>query len=137
MAKVKWLDGMSVGVPEMDADHKQLFAALIAIQNALENGDKEEALALCRNLLVLAAEHNEREIEFLRRYAYPYIDNVLMVQENTVQGIQDLLSLFEKNCTISEITDKISNMQTAFIDYMLRGDINYKSFVQELHLDLD
>lgn len=137
MAKVKWLDGMSVGVPEMDADHKQLFATLIAIQEALGNGDREEALALCRNLLVLDAEHNEREIEFLRRYDYPYIDNVLMVQRKTIQGIQDLLSLFEANNDTSEITNKISSMQTAFIDYMLRGDINYKSFVQELHLDLD
>jgi len=137
MARVKWLDGMSVGVPAMDADHKKLFDLLNNIGEAMKADNREKAMTLCLDLHDLAIEHGKAEEALLQKIKFPDIHNVLMVQSQTIQGINELTALVESGEKPKAAVEKVANMQKTFIDYMLRGDINYKSYVQELRLDID
>ncbi len=137
MARVEWLDGMSVGVPAMDADHKKLFALLNDIGEAMETDDRAKAMELCLDLHDLAIEHGKAEEALLQKIKFPDIHNVLMVQSETIQGIDELTALVESGERPDAAIEKVAKMQKTFIDYMLRGDINYKSYVQELRLDID
>jgi len=134
MGTLKWLDGMSVGIKEMDDDHIAMFDTLSNIHDALGAADTAKAQALCEELYDMSKIHGAKEEAFLRLHEFPGIDKVLMVQMNTITGIEDLASIIAKGDAPKAI-EKVDDMQERFIDYMLRGDINYKSFVFEHDLE--
>lgn len=70
--KIEWTDDLSVGVPEMDEQHKQLIALLDEFYSAIEQGEREEGI---RNLFEgvdrYTLFHFSAEEAFLEQIGYP------------------------------------------------------------------
>ena len=62
--------------------------------------------------------------------ASPQIQNVIDSQEATQAKIAVLLGAVRQD--VAEARRMIDDMNMAVVAYLLRGDINFKSFVQEL-----
>jgi hemerythrin len=121
----QWRESMSVGVAEFDRDHQHLLGLAEKTAAALTEGAQGRARELINSLLVLAADHTAREQAFLRRIGYPGVDHVTAVQRDALSRIA---MLYE--ATPEETGKQIADIGDAFIAYLLRADINYKSFVE-------
>ena len=128
MTSFRWLDSMSVGVVDFDNDHKNYFAALNAIEQALRDGTRDEALLLCRAFLELAIAHGRREEEFLRQANYPRMDKIMDSQVEAQATINGLLELIRS--APDDALRRVVEMRHMVVTYLLDGDINYKSFVE-------
>ena len=130
MADLDWVSSMSVGIAEFDAAHKGYITALKGIAAALAAGRADEAERLCASFLALAQDHGRRELAFLRRKRFPQIEMVAETQAATQARIENLLTAIRRDP--AEAFGMIDAMRAAVVSYLLHGDINFKSFVQEL-----
>jgi hemerythrin len=125
-----WVPGMSVGVAALDDAHKIFFARLAEIAEALDAHSFDDAERLCRSLLDLGAQHAAEEEAFLRRLGYPHVVAVIAAQQGVLQRCERLLALIgEKSPAARAFADTLKD---ALIACLLRSDINFKSFVQEM-----
>ena len=130
MANLKWLESMSVGVPQFDEAHKGYMAVLNAIAIALDQADLAEADRLCANFLDLATEHGRQEEAFLRRKKFPRLQTIIEAQQATLAKIEALAANIRHNPEAAR--HMVEDMMQAVVTYLLHGDINFKSFVQNL-----
>jgi hemerythrin len=121
---------MSVGVANLDEGHKAFFTHLTQIMDALDRQAFDEAEQICRSLIAAGAEHAAEEEAFLRKNGYPNLDQIIEVQKALSAQCQRLLTLIiEKSPDARGFADKTGG---DLINYLLRSDINFKSFVQEM-----
>lgn len=123
-----WLNIMSVGVAEFDNDHKQFIAILTELETVLGAGDGERAKALGDDLMILCRDHCAREKAFLEKINYPDAANVLAAQQNSLTQVQELVEKIP--CCADNALTLAKKIQAAMIDYLLKGDINFKSYVE-------
>jgi len=127
MGNFHWIDGMSVGVVEFDEDHKRCIALLEDVEAAVEAGSLSLAAELCAALVQFMTDHCRREEAFLRRIGYSGIDDLIAVQNANVERLRKIsLGMSEHPQAVAQLA---ADMRSALVDYLLRGDINYKSYV--------
>ena len=123
-----WLQSMSVGVAEFDDDHQRVILLLDEVAAALARGDGGQAASLMAGLLALAEDHVAREEAFLRRIRFPNTDTVVAAQRDSLSRLavlgRQLAAAPEAGRAV------VTAMSEAFISYLLRADINYKSHVE-------
>lgn len=128
MIGLRWLDSMSVGIASFDNDHKLVIALLGEIATAANAGSIERAVEHAAELMLVAAEHTDREERFLRAAGYPGTDTVIAAQRTNLAVIANLAEMVGK--TPAEASRSAQEMAEAFVNYLLRADINYKSYVE-------
>lgn len=68
---MKWDDSLSVGNPQIDDDHKHLFALLDKLQDAMKQGKANAVLAsILDELVQYTVWHFRREEQFMQRIRY-------------------------------------------------------------------
>jgi len=122
-----WANSMSVGDPEMDADHRKFFKLLNLLDDALRSLDGEESSRLGKELLRHAEAHNQREFNLLKSRGYDNIALIEDAQHDTISKIRELNSLIDEAPLQAML--KIGEMQEAMIHYLFDGDVNYKEFL--------
>ena len=128
MSRLRWLDSMSVGIASFDNDHKRAIALLGEIASAAEAGATSRAAELAAELLRLASDHTDREERFLRAAGYPATDTVIAAQRANLLVIAQLAETV--TTAPAEAPRLAQDMAEAFVNYLLRADINFKSFVE-------
>jgi hemerythrin len=130
MAGARWLGGMSVGVEAFDHSHQECFVYFDRIGSALDAGEAETADRLCGELMRMATEHAADELAFLHRHGYPSMAGVLEAQAGLKQRVDQLQRAIRQDAATAG--SMLEELKVALFDYLLRGDINFKSFVEEL-----
>jgi hemerythrin len=128
MKALCWLDSMSVGVAELDDDHKRIIAALGEIRTALDAGEREKAYGLSLGLLNVARAHVAKEYAFLHEIGFPGIEAVISAQNASLDNIRTLSAQILSDMPAGQ--ELATSMAHAFVQYLLRADINFKSYVE-------
>ena len=71
MTKLEWTQALSVGVEEIDAQHRELFDRAARLLEGIRGGEPEELGALLDFLYRYAVEHFGAEEEHMRRTGFP------------------------------------------------------------------
>lgn len=121
---------MAVGVARFDEDHQELFSHLCEIERALALRAFDDADRICRSLLALGAQHTAEEEAFLRSIGYPGVVAVLQAHQALQTECRRLEELINQNS--EEAGPFVAALKGVLVSYLLRSDINFKSFVQEL-----
>lgn len=75
MPLIEWDESMSVGVKEMDDDHKQLIALLNELNESFETHQERQALgAVLEKVIQYTRQHLAREEKLLAKCQYPMCD---------------------------------------------------------------
>jgi hemerythrin len=74
MSPIQWSPALAVGVPELDAQHQELFRRAERLVTALRGGDRAEVGPLVRYLSEYVVEHFSTEERFMREIGYPGLD---------------------------------------------------------------
>jgi len=74
--KIMWTDELSVGIPELDEQHRRLIDLLNEFYDAIERGDDEQGIRkLVEGLEEYTVFHFCAEEEFLIEINYPDLEN--------------------------------------------------------------
>lgn len=126
-----WVDALSVGVDSFDQAHREQLNTIGRIEDALGRGERAEAIALVEQLQEHLLTHQAEEIELLVSTGYPGIDLVRQIQASSLARLERLRALIEGDGEVLDARRVATEMRMAFVDYLLKGDINFKS-----HLDM-
>src|SRR5512138_3074804 len=71
---LQWSPALAVGVPEIDAQHQELFRRAERLITALRSGDRREVEPLVRYLTAYVVEHFAAEERYMREIGYPGLE---------------------------------------------------------------
>lgn len=74
MPPIQWSPALAVGVPEIDAQHQELFRRAERLVTALRTGDRKEVAPLIRYLADYVVEHFSAEERFMHEIGYPGLE---------------------------------------------------------------
>jgi hemerythrin-like metal-binding protein len=93
MSGIEWSDELSVGVPEIDEQHKKWVAIYNHMDEKLSGGDPEEIKALAGNALKEMVEyaryHFQSEEEYMMSVGYPGIDEHMEVHYDFTRQLEE------------------------------------------------
>jgi len=102
MAYIEWNDSYSVGVKEMDDQHKKLVAMVNQLHDAMKAGQaSKEAPAILKSLVDYTHYHFEAEEKMLDKATYPgYLNQQKLHKALIAQVVQYQADLGTKSLTI-------------------------------------
>ena len=104
----RWTSDYAVGVPEIDRDHRTLFALADCLHQAMLEGRGKHALeSLLADLAAYTDEHFRREEEVMAARAYPDAAE----HRRQHQGLQRAVHMFQARFGRGEATMTIELMQ--------------------------
>jgi hemerythrin-like metal-binding protein len=129
MALMTWEESMSIGVPEVDAQHQRLFDMANEVAAVLEQGfDRQAVDQALRALCDYAVEHFAAEEALMDPEGYPEYDRHLNEHLNCTTKALDFLEAFseEKEVDMAEflqfvafwIRDHVLNMDQTLGAYL-------------------
>lgn len=74
MSPIQWSPALAVGVPEIDAQHQELFRRADRLVSALRAGDRGEVAPLVRYLRDYVLEHFAAEERFMHEIGFPGLE---------------------------------------------------------------
>jgi hemerythrin len=98
MALMSWMDTYTVSVPQFDAQHKQLFALINRLHDAMAKGHANDVMAKTLDELILYTKsHFQAEEKLLESKGYPdlaahkaqhekFTSQVVQFQEDFISG---------------------------------------------------
>ncbi|OIQ87262.1 bacteriohemerythrin [mine drainage metagenome] len=125
-----WDDGMSVGDPGLDRDHRRIIDALNHIVALAAAARRKDAIDEAVHLSVLIAAHVERERLLLRRAGYPDLEGLERKQHDSLERIHELSKLL--------ITDPehalfiAQTMARAFAGYLTGAEADFSGYLQAM-----
>jgi hemerythrin len=131
MATDFWVDALSVGVDSFDHAHREQLNTIGRIEESLGRDDRAEAITLIEHLQRHLLTHQAEEMELLVRTGYPGIDLVRDIQSSSLERLERLRNMIRSGGEALDARRIATEMRMAFVDYLLKGDINFKS-----HLDM-
>jgi hemerythrin len=74
MSPIQWSPALAVGVPEIDAQHQELFQRAERLDSALRAGGGAEVAPLIRYLGAYVVEHFAAEERFMHEIGFPGLE---------------------------------------------------------------
>ncbi len=130
-----WVDALSVGVDEFDEDHRHQLNTLGEIEEFLGLGDRAEALVRLEQLLPHVAAHQVKELALLERVGYPDTDRLREAQASDLRRLQSMKEQVASGIPVTDARDLVRNMRMGFADCLLKGDINFKPYIEAAGFD--
>jgi hemerythrin len=96
MSPIQWSPSLAVGVPEIDAQHQELFRRAERLIIALRGGDRAEVTPLVRYLTDYAVEHFAAEERFMREIGFPGLEGHRIAHEVFREEFQAILDDYER-----------------------------------------
>lgn len=128
---IEWKDELSVGVREIDDDHKELIA-IVNEFGALSRTSPEPARlkVICDRLLDYANRHFEREERLQRLAAYPGYDDHRAAHNTLIDTLESFIQRYfvEQREPIDDLTatEMRGFLRTWLIDHILKMDLKMK-----------
>ncbi|MCL5020106.1 MAG: bacteriohemerythrin [Bacteroidetes bacterium] len=128
MPFIKWTEDLSVGVAELDSQHKSLIDLANALYDSINNGNDREILgkALDR-LLDYIAFHFGSEESLFQKYGFPYERTHKREHDQFSWRVLDMRGRWNRgeDLQISEVQDFLSDW---IQNHILHSDKEYAGF---------
>jgi hemerythrin len=129
--EIAWTDYLSVGVPEMDEEHRQFISRVNDLNKAIiESEDKKTVERMMDLMLIEAAHHFWHEQELLARWNYPE------TAAHTAKHAE-LTAQFDRTMTEFEESDisfvwalKGLRLKNLLVEHLLKEDMKYRDFLR-------
>ena len=122
------------GNPVIDEQHRRLVDFLQTITLCLGDKNGDEALVQCRKFRDHLKHHFTDEEEVLTRADFPRLEEHLDSHRETLEKYDTLFSECGEACTKSGNSSCMETLSYLLFDHFLRGDLDFKSFLQSKNL---
>lgn len=129
--EIAWSDYLSVGVVEMDEEHRRFITRVNDLNQAvIEAEGKATVVSLMESMLMEATHHFSHEQELLAHWNYPDVD-----AHSATHAV--LASEFDRVMKEIEATDisfvwalKGLRLKQLLVDHLLKEDMKYRDFLR-------
>jgi len=131
MAVFAWSEKYSVGVGEIDDQHKQLIALIERLNGAMRLGQGKQVLGgILSELVKYVGTHFATEERLMKTYGYPEYEQHRDKHQKMTQRVLDIQDEFETNRT--NITLDVMKYLENWVDkHILGTDMRYSSFFSQ------
>lgn len=128
---IAWTDEMSVGVAQLDDDHKGLISILNRLGDALNEGaDSRAAMTLgFRALSQYMRVHFAREEHAMRAAAYPGLAGHHPQHVDFIAEMTEMADRFEAGSDADLLEDLVLYLRDWLINHIMVEDMAYKPFL--------
>ncbi len=128
---LEWHDHYALDAAQLDDDHKAMLRIMREVQGAVAAVDRAKCVDLLEALLNKAAEHFGREEELLGGLGWPGLSAHVAYHSELLLQAELLKSLCDRAAERAELEEHFNAIADFVIDDLLRGDLEFKSFLQE------
>ncbi len=93
---LQWSPALAVGVPEIDAQHQELFRRAERLITALRAGDRGEVEPLVRYLTDYVVEHFAAEERYMREIGYPGLEGHRAAHDPFREDLAEMLADYQR-----------------------------------------
>ncbi len=129
---LEWTPALSVGVEEIDAQHRELFRRAARLLDGIQRGEPEELGELVEFLYQYAVEHFGAEEEHMRRTRFPgYLrhkaehdrfasDLLALAREHERKGAGAFMSLKASHWLTQWLRNHVSGTDTELGEFLVK-----------------
>jgi len=129
--EIAWSDYLSVGVPEMDEEHRQFIARVNELNQAiLESEDKARVERLMDLMLMEATHHFWHEQELLERWKYPEAEAHAAKHAELTAQFARVMKEIEASDISFVWASKGLLFKQLLVEHLLREDMKYRDFLR-------
>jgi hemerythrin-like metal-binding protein len=128
---ITWSDEYSVGVAELDNQHKKIIALINELNASREISSRSEQLHnILGRIIIYAQNHLDYEENLLRENAYPGYENHLRKHQDYKLKVSDFaVDILEYR---EDLPEKLLNyLNQWWTAHILKEDMQYKPFFEE------
>lgn len=132
MAEFQWKESMSVGIQEIDAEHKALIDMLNDLFTSLKVGKGQDmAGETVKNMAKYAVKHFHTEEEYFKKFSYPDTKAHIAEHKAFVSEVEDLLD--RADCGSCMYSLEIANyLKDWLVKHIMGSDLKYAPYLQEM-----
>lgn len=129
--EIAWNDFLSVGVPEMDEDHRQFISRVNELNQAIiESEDKATVERKMDMMLMEAAHHFGQEQELLARWKYPDAAAHAAKHAELIAQFTRVMKEFAQTDISFVWALKGLRLKQLLVEHLLKDDRKYRDFLQ-------
>lgn len=126
---ITWVDEMSVGIPEIDGDHKRFIFLINELNRSITEGKTPTEIK--RRLQVIlddAAEHFAHEEKLFKEWRYPDIAGHAKIHAQTLKELNAIMREFIPYGHDTAWLNAGSRIKSILINHILSEDMKYAEF---------
>lgn len=128
-ALITWNDSYSVGVIEMDNQHKQLVTILNELYSAMQSQKSADIVGkVLKNLISYTEKHFSDEEEFMKRHSYPGIGSQTKEHKAFIDKIQSFKKDYDAGRTSMSVSIT-SFLKDWLVNHISISDKKYGEYV--------
>ncbi|TAN78304.1 MAG: hypothetical protein EPN20_01060 [Magnetospirillum sp.] len=132
MPRLTNLEAFTTGHPEVDGDHANLAAIIDAIKDAMDGpGDPDACKKLLESFIDTARQHFIREERILDAIGFPGLERHRLYHGKLLAQATQVKRNCDEMVEPQQLHDCFDEMARFFIDDVIRGDMEFVSFMQE------
>lgn len=126
-----WNDDLSVGIPEIDEDHRRFIGLINDLDRALNmRKDKPEIQRLMNLIIEDAVQHFQHEEQLFAKFGYPDARYHAGMHDQIVGELMKIKRQFDTLNFGVEWVGKGIEIRDLLIDHLLENDIKYCDFLR-------
>ncbi len=130
--EIRWNDSLSVGVPEIDQEHRQFVARVNELNRAIiECRDKAAVERLLDLMLMEASHHFWHEQRLLTEWKYPQCAAHAAKHAQLTAQFDRVMKEFEQADVSFTWALKGLHIKQLLVDHLLKEDMKYRDFLRK------
>jgi hemerythrin len=130
--RLVWTDDLSVGLPEIDAEHKHFILLINELNSAITSRmGIEEIKRRMRAIIDDAVTHFAHEERLFKEWAYPLESEHVQRHSEALQYLQKTSEGFGRSGTDYEWIEAGLKVKQTLIEHLLHEDMKYRDFCRE------
>lgn len=128
--EIKWNERLSVGVAEMDEEHRQFIARVNELNRAIvESEDKATVERVMDLMLMEAAHHFWHEQQLLTRWNYPQAAQHAASHARLTAQFERVMKEFAESDISYVWALKGLHLKQLLVEHLLHEDMKYRDFL--------
>jgi hemerythrin len=132
---LEWDNGMSVGIPEIDEDHKRFILLITELNRSIaERMKATEIHKRLQHLIEDTARHFKQEEIFFRDWKYPNADMHAASHTQVLNSLKTIQDSFIPYGLDAEWLDAALIIKNMLISHILAEDMQYANYFKSMNL---
>ena len=129
--KIDWNDGLVLGIPEIDDDHKRFASQVNDLNSAIAGRpDKAEIRNRIDLLYLDAKDHFQYEERLLGLWAYPDHAQHALLHRQIEEALLHELAAFVMSKTSAQWVESGLHIKDLLVGHLLDEDMKYRDFLR-------
>jgi len=127
--RLEWNEGLSVHIPEIDAEHRQFICLINELNEAI--GGRMTVQEIKKRMQAVqddAVKHFAHEEALFREWGYPEADEHAMRHAEVLRALRQIMRHFERGGVDYEWIDAGLKVKEALIGHLLNEDMKYRDY---------